>query len=613
MAGIPPEIIDQIRQSVDIVEVIDAYVPLKRAGANYKALSPFNKEKTPSFFVSPQRQSFKCFSSGHGGDVFKFLMLYEHVDFPTAVRKLAEKANITIPESSGGIDAGRKRSRDRLLTMQDELAARWSDLLKHNASAHTARDYMRSREIPLAWADRFGLGYAPDLWDDTLQWGQSKGYGQEEMVEAGVLVRNEQGRVYDRFRGRLVFPVRNESGQTIAFSARILDPEAKAAKYINSPETPVFTKSKVLFGLDHAKRPILDADQVVLAEGQLDVLRCHAAGIGHVVAPLGTAFTEDHARILRRFTRNIVLCLDADSAGRRAAVRVADLLLERIDSMEMLSRADLGIRVMVMPEGQDPDSLIAREGAPAFLELLGGACEYIDFLIQQLEREHDPASSGGRRMIVEGVAGFLARIPNAAHREHLAQKAATRLELGAAALEEEIRAQAPRKRIERPSRPDDNSPGGSAPPVREMRCHPLLAELLRLLIGRPESLAEIQRGLAPDWFRDLPGAVLLERVMELYAHEEVEAGDLPALMSRVDEAGQNFLAGLDYDGLAELPADRVRTALVDMLRGLELDWINRETRMLSSRLKDHALPAGEKTAVMRRQTDLLQRKKSLTG
>jgi len=298
MAGIiPPEIVEQVRHATDIVDVIGSYVPLKKSGAKFKALSPFNKEKTPSFYVDPARQIFKCFSSGHGGDVFKFLMVLENLTFPEAVRRLAQRAGIVIPES-GPQDPEARGKREELHALYAAVAVWWHKLLRSDPAAEPARQYLKSRDFPDSLADEFGLGYAPDSFDATMKWARKAGYSPEALETGKLVGTSERGTTYDFFRGRLMIPIHNDSGEVVAFSGRLLDPEAKAQKYVNSPETPIFVKSRILFGLNKTKRPIIEAGSAILCEGQIDLMRCWQHGIRNVVAPQGTAFTDPHARIL---------------------------------------------------------------------------------------------------------------------------------------------------------------------------------------------------------------------------------------------------------------------------------------------------------------------------
>lgn len=362
------EMIDQIRQSTDIVDVISSYVPLKKAGRNYKALSPFKKEKTPSFFVDPARQLFKCFTSGHGGDVFKFVMIYENLDFPAAIRLIAQRTGIHLPEKTATPQQQeQKQEKEILLQIHRAVAAWWSQILRTEKIAEPARHYLLNRNISEDLAREFQLGFAPPDWEATLQWGTKQGFSIESMEKSGLLTRNESGKVYDRFRGRLMFPIHNDSGNVVAFSGRLLDPDAKAAKYVNSPETPLFTKSRILFGLDKNKREILNHQQVILCEGQIDLIRLYEKGIRNAVASQGTAFTEHHARLLKRYAKEVTICFDADSAGQDAAVR----------SVEVLLHEGLAVKIATIPLGQDPDSLLKDEkDGSKMMALINQAIDY---------------------------------------------------------------------------------------------------------------------------------------------------------------------------------------------------------------------------------------------
>jgi DNA primase len=608
-----PEILDQVRAAVDIVDVIDSVVPLKKTGASWKACCPFHKEKTPSFNVSSEKQRFKCFGCGVGGDVFKFVQLYENVEFPEAVRKVAGRAGIALPERNAPGDDARRDVRRSLLGLHAEVAAYWRELLLHDPRAEVARRYMQEREIPLTWAREFGLGFAPEAWDDTLKWAQAQKYPETLLLESGLVVRNDQGRVYDRFRGRLVFPISNENGEVIAFSARILDPEAKAAKYVNSPETPVFTKSKVLFGYNRAKRPILEADRVVICEGQIDVLRCHAAGITHVVAPLGTAFTEDHARILRRTTRNVILCLDADKAGQAAAERVAQILLGGGGGLERLVQSDLGIQVVRLPAGHDPDSFIREKGGDAFRQLLDHPTDYLDFLIEFQQQRH-AADPGGRRKVVEAIASFLAQIPNAAYREQLLQQASTRLQAAPSVLVEEM--DRLRKPVRNPSaasfapergrdRPDAEASRAAVAPAS---CDVEVRELITLMLARPEMVADLLRGIHMDWLRDRPGSGLLEKIVEM-ANDGVLDG-IESLAGRVEDGEWALAESLPFDLVQSQSASDLLRALADLSRKIHIRWVREQQLVLSRQLADPALSSEEKVALFQRQMEL---KKSLTS
>lgn len=611
-----PEVLDQIRNAVDIVDVIDSVVPLKKTGASWKACCPFHKEKTPSFHVSSEKQRFKCFGCGVSGDVFKFVQLYDNVGFPEAVRKVAMRAGIPLPERNAPGDDLRRDARRALLALHADIAAYWRDLLLHDRRAEAARRYMQEREIPLAWAKEFGLGYAPEAWDDTLQWARSRMYPENLLLEAGLIVKNDQGRIYDRFRGRLVFPISNENGEIIAFSARILDPEAKTAKYVNSPETPVFTKSKVLFGYHRAKRAILDADCVVICEGQIDVLRCHAVGITHAVAPLGTAFTEDHARILRRATRNVVLCLDADQAGQAAAERVAQMLTGGEAGLERLVQSDLGVQVVRLPPGHDPDSFIRQHGADAFRQLLEHPTDYLDFLVELKISQHQ-SNPGGRRKVVESVAAFLARVPNAAYRDQLLQQAALRLQVGPTVLLEEM------DRLRKATRPPAPAPRPNAdaassdalaeagrqpaPSLNPARCDVEVAEALTLLLARPEMVGEFLRAIHLEWLQDRAGVGLLEKAIELANDGMLEGAE--SLAGAVEPAELLFLETLRTDLLVGQDTAAIQAAIDSLGNKIRSRWVRNQILLISRQMADPALDALAKHALLARQMEL---KNSLT-
>ncbi|MGZ5003254.1 MAG: DNA primase, partial [Chthoniobacterales bacterium] len=345
MGTIPNNTIEQIAAANDIVEVIGSYFPLKRAGASYKALCPFHQEKTPSFTVSPQRQAFHCFGCGAGGNVFRFVMDYEHLDFPSAVKKLAARVGITVIEerSFSASDDRQHETRKTLLQLHAEAAEWFHENLMKRDWAKPARDYLKNRGIDKEIARNWQIGFAPDSWDAFLNWALEHGYRRAEIAQSGLVKPRDEnrpdGEVYDRFRGRIIFPIHNDVGEVIAFSGRVLDKESEGAKYLNSPETPLFRKGRILFGLHKTKRPLIEANSAIVCEGQLDLITLYEAGITNVVAPQGTAFTEDQARILKRFVSEVVLCFDADAAGQKAAERSLESLLEN----------DLLVRIAEMP------------------------------------------------------------------------------------------------------------------------------------------------------------------------------------------------------------------------------------------------------------------------
>ena len=290
MAGISPATLERIRAASDIVDVIGQYLPLKKAGANFTALCPFHKEKTPSFSVNAHKQIFHCFGCHKGGDVFTFVKDYENIGFVDAVRRLAERAKIPLEFDNNPAAKESRHLNDQLLQIHDQIATRWQNTLANEATGQLARDYLKKRGVSAEAIKLFRLGAAPEAWDDTVNWATSKNYELPLVEKAGLILRKEgTDRFYDRFRGRLMFPICDEQGRVIGFSGRVLSGDEKTAKYVNSPETPIFTKSNVFFGLDKSKRAILDAGFAIVCEGQLDLIACFMAGVQNIVAPQGTA------------------------------------------------------------------------------------------------------------------------------------------------------------------------------------------------------------------------------------------------------------------------------------------------------------------------------------
>ncbi len=424
--AIPSETIEQIAAGNDIVDVIGSYFPLKRAGANFKALCPFHQEKTPSFTVSPSRQTFHCFGCNAGGSVFRFVMEYEHVDFPAAVRKLATRAGISIVEERRAADEDRQyETRRKLLKLHAEAAEWFHENLTKREVGEPARKYLKQRGITGEIAKRWQLGYAPDEWDAFGSWARGQDYDTRELIASGLIKTKDDEQTsnldprssYDRFRARIIFPICNREGEVIAFSGRLLKEQEGAAKYLNSPETPLFRKGNVLFGLHKSKRALIEANCAIVCEGQLDLISLFEAGITNVVAPQGTAFTENQARILKRFAEEVVLCFDSDAAGAKAAERSLDALLEN----------DFMIRVVELPPGEDPDSLVRREGKAQFDERVANARDFFEYRIEREIASIDLTSISAKIQAARNLAATVSRVHDPVLRGEVVSKASARL------------------------------------------------------------------------------------------------------------------------------------------------------------------------------------------
>jgi DNA primase len=429
---IPERVLDEIRFRNDIVEVIGAHVTLKRAGTTYKACCPFHNEKTPSFNVNPNLQIFKCFGCGESGNVISFLMKHQGLDFISAAKMLAERAGIDLELEA---DSGATKHRKLIYEINHGIAQFYRRCLLQTVGAKGARAYLDERKLDGDIAEAFMVGYAPDSWDVALQWGKKHQYTPDQLEEAGLVLRSQRegkrGSFYDRFRGRLMFPILDSQSRVIGFSARILVKDPKSPKYVNSPETPVFHKGRVLYGMDKARRHIVNAPnrEAIICEGQIDVIRCHQGGVETAVAAQGTAFTEEHVAALKNYADSVVLAFDSDEAGKKAAVKTAVLFMD----------AGIVVRVAVLPDGEDPDSFIAAQGAKAFRELLASAQSPVAFQVAEMQgREQDAGGIAATNRIAQAVLGTISHSPNAVQKASLLQEAGKLLTLPVSALEEDL-------------------------------------------------------------------------------------------------------------------------------------------------------------------------------
>lgn len=405
------DVLSQIRAANDIVDVIQSLnVPLKKAGNQYKALCPFHKEKSPSFSVSPQRQSFHCFGCGEGGDVYKFVMKREGLNFIEAVRRLADRAHITLPETNF-IPSGPDRSHKQLLYDLHTKVRDWFHTnLMRSRQAEGARAYLKSRGFSAEVAKTYKLGYALSAWEGLIDWAKTEKISTDLLEEAGLIVP-KNNRHYDRFRDRLMIPICDESGRVVGFSGRLLVKEAKEAKYVNSPETPIFKKGMLLFGLDRSKRHLQDSKTAIICEGQLDWIRCFESGVKNVVAPQGTAFTEDHARILGRYVEQVVMCYDSDNAGQKATWKNAEILLP----------TGISVRTVQMPEGEDPDSFVRKKGGEAFQKLIEGAMDIFEARAISLGRSLNMNDARNHQKVFQEMIPLILLIENEPQRKKIIQ------------------------------------------------------------------------------------------------------------------------------------------------------------------------------------------------
>jgi len=506
---ISKETIERVLASTDIVDLIGSYIPLKRAGTSYKANCPFHHEKSPSFNVSAQKQFFHCFGCGKSGNAIGFIMEHEGLLFMDALKRLAAKAGVHLEEEPDDPNArAAKRSRGKLLDLHREAAAFFHELLKTDTQCQHARDYLKGRGFGREMAARWEIGWMPENPKVFLDWARAKNFTGKDLVASGLASLKDEDRpangIYVRFRDRLMFPIRNEVGDVIAFSGRQLKEDPRSGKYINSPETDIFKKSNVLFALDRAKKAILKEKAVILCEGQIDAIACHEGGVENAIAPLGTAFTSQHARILKRYAQTAVLCFDADNAGVKACER----------AFRELAPEGLSVKVVELPSGDDPDTYLKAHGVEGFRRQVAEARDFFDFKISSSRKNGRLETAEGRTELTRECTELLAAMGDHAARDQQINIVATMLGLGSATLREGI-SNAVRKanaQAQRPVRGQQEEQTAVAEPIPLDRtvgylCHLALtsAPAQHFLSEQFETLHE-----AKQW---VEGIALLEKIL----------------------------------------------------------------------------------------------------
>ncbi len=477
--------IDEIKARLNIVDIVGARVPLKKAGRNFKGLCPFHTEKTPSFIVSPDRQTFHCFGCGKGGSIFDFVMLLEHVDFPEALETLADRAGVKLERRPA--DTPEAKIRQKLYEVNHLASEYYQYLLTKHAVGSTAREYLAHRGITDKSMKTFALGYSPNDWDGLLTFLTKKGYDGPLLETAGLVIRGSRG-YYDRFRGRVMFTLKDHRGNVVGFSGRVLDPDAKEAKYINTSETPIYVKGKVLYAMDVTHDAIQKENEAVVMEGELDVISSFQIGISNVVAIKGSAVTEDHARLLRRYCERLVFALDSDVAGDAAARR----------GIEIADRVGFDMRVLSLPSGKDPDEA-AREHPGLLKKAVKEAIPMYDYFLTSAMNRYDKDSAYGKRKITDEYVPVLAKIENVIVRGHYIRKLSERLGIPEEAIGESLAKMKSRAGFVPKEEAAENQPLLSRSEKGEVY---LLALLLQgntkdLLEGNSDTLSSGSFGYAP--------------------------------------------------------------------------------------------------------------------
>ncbi len=565
--------LSEVRASTDIVAVVSEYVTLRKAGRRHKGLCPFHDEKTPSFSVDGDKGLFYCFGCQTGGDSFKFLMLREGMDFPESARVLGERLNLKPPERKG---PGSDRRR-RVYQVNTTAVKFFRKCLEDPQQGKTAREYLDQRGVTEEIRTEFEIGFAPRGWDNLRDHLGKQGFDSRTGIEAGLLVDRDGKSVYDRFRERIIFPIRTAGGEVVAFGGRTLDPK-ESAKYINSPESPVYIKGDVLYGLDRSRQSIRDHGFAVLVEGYLDVIGVAAGGFRNVVASLGTALTASQARLLRRTTERVVINYDADDAGRKATHRALEILLGM----------DFQVSVFVLEDGMDPDDFVREKGAEAYLEALRGSKPAIEFLTDEVAAEYDLEHPHARAQAVNQLLPFVARLQSVVERTSYLNLIADRLRVDEDVLRDELREalKAGRKQMRHagrnaPGRQGQQQAGSSPPPVKLNRAE---GRLVAILASNPRVRATLRREVADDDFTGSGAETLMRTLLE-----DESADQQPASLAGLlpDEASRTLLARvlLERDDEEEQDEDLSEREARSCLSAIRRTRLTREREAVQKQLE----------------------------
>lgn len=598
MPRIPEETIQQVLAATDIVALVGRSVKLRKAGTNHLGLCPFHNERTPSFNVSPSRGTYHCFGCGAGGSAIRFVMEHDGMSFIEAVKRLADAAGIRIVEEVWDANAEAEAKQRSLLLRAHRETAEWFHLLlmKHKLAA-PARDYLKARGINAEMARRWQMGYAPQSTAFCREWMAQRKLAEHVMVEAGIFIQPEEdengqaGRPYARWRHRLMFPIRNDNGDVIAFSGRILDKDQKGGKYVNSPETPVFTKSRVLFGFDKSKRFISKADQAIICEGQIDMIMVFEAGLQNVVAGQGTAFTELHAKMLKRVCNEVVLCYDSDNAGREATEK----------AFGILSPQGISVRVAALPQGEDPDSLIRKEGPDALRTIVTDAPEFLEHQIRHLRAGSKSNSMVERVRMAEQVAGAISIFSGVAQRVAAVNKVAKLLEISEEQLNMMVTKAASRQKAATKPADAGDSSMNVADEARKLLSsqHKTAVTLCQMALNDAEVLHWLREADCEEMLQEVPGTELLALLARSHFNPLDETSQL-VFMSGLDRHEEAAFAQLQA---SQRPPGGLEDAK-QALYALELARLQNLIQSTQSRLRQPGLPESEMERLQQQVVEL---------
>ncbi|MFV1974121.1 MAG: DNA primase [Candidatus Scalindua sp.] len=499
---IPPEKISEIQRSINIIDIVSDFIALKQTGKNFLGLCPFHHEKTPSFTVNEEKQIYKCFGCGEGGTVFNFLMKQESLTFPEAISVLAEKANIRIDV----FDKKKEYQGTNILFKVNEQATRFFvDMLLKTSEGKLPRDYVSSRSISDNSIRKFRLGYAPNRWDSIVN--KSKEWGADtQLLERAGLILKKQDKCYDRFRNRLMFPIFDSQNRPVGFGARALD--NSLPKYLNSPETPIFSKSKTLYGINWAKESMRKNRKVLIMEGYTDVIIAHQNGIDWSIAVLGTALTREHVRLLRRYCDKAILVFDADTAGQKSSERNLDIFIEE----------DFDVNIVLLPEGYDPYDFIIKKGKLRFLEQVEKAYDFFSFKVKLSERKWDMSSVSGRTSAIDDILSTAMKIPDILKRDLTIKRVAEEMSIDEQLIRNYLTKFNGLKRGQTEAKPSRDQIAGKVNKAKSAD-YQVEMTILGLMINRNDLIKKVETDIGFDSFRNNEVLSIAKRISEIYTQK----------------------------------------------------------------------------------------------
>jgi DNA primase len=561
--------IEEIKQKINIVGLIGEYLPLKKAGINYKGCCPFHNEKTPSFFVSEERQNFHCFGCSEHGDIFTFLQKMEGLEFPEALKLLAQKSGVQLKE----FDSRTSSIKNRLLDIVKLISEKWQADFQKDVGKKAFLYVKEKRGLTDSTIHDFKIGYAQDSWDSTFNFLKGKGFSENEIFTAGLVIKKEKGSdYYDRFRDRVIFPIQDIHGNTIGFTARAMKDD-EMAKYINSPETPIYYKGRVIFGLDKAKQFIKKQGYAVVVEGNMDVIACHQAGFKNVVACSGTALTPDQITLLKRYTGNVLLCLDGDEAGQRATNRSIDLLYQQ----------EMNIKVMTLVSGKDPDECL-QNSKDDWVKSIQGGVHPMQYYINKYLTEEALSEVHKKKEAVKTLLTELVKISNSIERDYWLKELAVRLDVDTTVLNEAI-GKVKKVKVAEPKK-DANEVKREEKSIDQVN----LERIVSIIINHPELIGYCQEYYTPEMIH-------IENLRELYkaliiCYNEIEDKSKQELIKCLESKNlsidKDYFSSLDiyiskiYENFSD--AD-LQEELINLIKYQKISFFNSKIKALSSTMQ----------------------------